>query len=197
MFLDHRPRHPWLKVRIFQYFWPRKSHLNWSEDQPQVSIFSFRAVFSHRPVSVSGPLSRCCRGILMSKLAKFITPFPIFKFLYCCFQELQRELKENKVGVSADSVSFYPNYALFTLFYYKNTGKLNWMWLLIVRKRRYFMMWQFFHGTKEMLKKYFFQAFTKKNRLGGHRTRKKLWKFGMFWKCLFSMFFTLTCFGVG
>lgn len=42
----------------------------------------------------------------MSKLAKFITPFPISKFLYCCFQELQRELKENKVGVSADFSQF-------------------------------------------------------------------------------------------
>lgn len=54
-----------------------------------------------------------------------------------------------------------------------------------------------FTEHKKYWKNIFFQAFTEKNRLGGHRTRKKLWKFGMFWKCLFSMFFTLTCFDVG
>lgn len=68
MFLDHRPHHPWQKVSIFHYFSPRKRARNHSEEQPQVSIFSYRAVFSHRPVSCPGTLPWCRRGISKSQI---------------------------------------------------------------------------------------------------------------------------------
>jgi hypothetical protein len=117
--------------------------------------------------------------------------FLFLTFYDAVFRFYKGNWRKTRLVSQLFSVIFYPNYALFTPFYDKNTGKFYWFWLLIVSKSRFFAMWQFLHGTLQISKNYFFQAFTEKNRLGRERTRKKLWKFGMFWKCRISMFLSL------
>lgn len=133
MLLEHRPRHPLLKVRDFQYFWRRKSTLNRSEGRPQISILSFRAVFSHCPVSDPGTLSWCCRGSLTSQINEInchMTYFWVCLLLFSGFAE-RIEGKQGWCFSCFQSVSIQITRSLryFTMKLRENSTEFDW-WIL-------------------------------------------------------------------